>query len=128
MNKSTRGPAESLGEDDSPWAFSKAPRQKFHTTVGVKRSSRITLGENRGGDQLDNPGTPSPSNPFAILNSIEDEELEVIALESDVILGGNSEDIRHSILSIKLEEMARAKVAGAIYNSQRRRIWLTPMF
>jgi hypothetical protein len=60
-----------------------------------------------------------PPNSFAILNFCEDDDLESIAKNCDIILGGCEEEITENINAIKLEETARAAVAEANYKHRQ---------
>ena len=64
----------------------------------------------------DMPGTSTTvNNSFAILNSMEDDELEEIAMNCDVTLGNSEDEIAETISAMQAEEMLRGVVAETNY-------------
>ena len=57
------------------------------------------------------------SNSFVVLNSVDDSNLNTIALDCDVILGGNVEEQTFTLDAMKLEELSRAALAEANYKT-----------
>ena len=55
------------------------------------------------------------TNSFAVLNSVDDDFLEKMAVDCDIILGGDNTESKASISAMKLEEISRATIAEAIY-------------
>jgi hypothetical protein len=85
-------------------------QRKFFPVVAARKSSRGRKTRQGGGGMH-----KIPPNSFAILNSCEDDDLELIAKNCDIILGGCDEEITENINAIKLEEIARAAAAEANY-------------
>jgi hypothetical protein len=91
----------------------KAQRKFFPVVVARKSSrGRKAMQGSRGMHKI-------PPNSFAILNFCEDDDLESIAKNCDIILGGCEEEITENINAIKLEETARAAVAEANYKHRQ---------
>jgi hypothetical protein len=59
----------------------------------------------------------SQTNSFAVLNSIDDNHLNAFALDCDILLGENNNENASTLDAMKLEELARAAIAEANYNS-----------
>lgn len=94
-------------------------KRKFQPAVAARQSSRnqksFTTSTLGGVSAI--PGTSStPSNSFEILNSCDNADLENIAMQCDLILGGGDTSETHEVLSaMKLEEKTRAALAEANY-------------
>ncbi|CAN6353196.1 unnamed protein product [Urochloa humidicola] len=61
-------------------------------------------------------------NPFTVLYTFEEEELEELAFNCGVQLGDNTTEIAETINAMKLEELARAALAEANYNQHREKV------
>jgi hypothetical protein len=56
-----------------------------------------------------------PVNSFFVLNSYDDDKLELIATNCDIVLGGVGKKIYGNINAIQMEEIVRAAIAEANY-------------
>jgi uncharacterized membrane protein YdfJ with MMPL/SSD domain len=99
--------------EPEPGEGRKTPRKRrFQPVVAARKSSRIH-------DNLQQAGGTNiiSTNAFTILNSCDDDVLEMIENDCDVRLGANREEIRESLGAMKLEEQARAALAEASYKA-----------
>ena len=105
---------EDATEDEEPWEVvlpcQKTPkRQHFRPVVAARKSTRISKPKSN---------TPTgitlapPINSFSVLNFCDDDYLVDIADSWDC-LGNNSVEIHETISAMKMEELARASLAGA---------------
>lgn len=89
--------------------------------MAVRKSSRASKEDYiniKDGGRTQNAGMLQTTlNSFTILNSCDNEELENIAKNCDIKLGGNIVESHEIIDSMKLEELARAALAEANYRS-----------
>lgn len=86
-------------------------KQKYHPTVASRRSAR-------GGSATSTtfPGMINANNnPFLVLDNYGGDDLEDLALDCDINLGKNHVEFKETLEAMKLEEIARAAVAEAIY-------------
>ncbi|CAN6339652.1 unnamed protein product [Urochloa humidicola] len=92
-------------------------KRKFYPTVAARKSSRGKSTPTRMAITTESQGMlDTPSNSFSVLNSCSDDLLEEIAVNCDVILGTNREEVLETLSAMKLEEQARAALAEANYN------------
>jgi hypothetical protein len=70
-------------------------QRKFFLGVAARKSSRERKTMQGGGGMH-----KIPPNSFAILNSCEDDDLELIAKNCDIILGGCDEEITENIMQL----------------------------
>ncbi|CAL5084352.1 unnamed protein product [Urochloa decumbens] len=122
-HRSMEGLQSSATKGDTEWqrpqsASKRARTRKHNPVIADRRSERIYQQELGGGTtQAGLSGTSSTNpNPFAVLNSLDDDFLENLALDCDIILGGEGEGIRQTLDAMRLEELARAALAEANYN------------
>ncbi|CAO2177896.1 unnamed protein product [Urochloa humidicola] len=85
-------------------------KRKFYPTVAARKSARGSQAS-----PMKSKGNTDMPNPFSVLNSCSNEILEEIALNCDVVLGTNKEEITEALSAMRLEEQARAALAEANY-------------
>jgi hypothetical protein len=64
----------------------------------------------------------STQNTFVVLNSVDDNILQLIAKDGDIKLGEGTEEILENICAIKLEEQTRAMLAEAQYKQRHEKM------
>jgi hypothetical protein len=84
------------------------PKRSFFPVVAAMKSAR---GRKPRGEGMCN----IPVNSFTVLNSYDDDELELIATNCDIVLGGVGKKISGNINAIQMEEIVRAAIAEANY-------------
>jgi hypothetical protein len=97
--------------ESKPEEGRKTPsKRRFQPVVAARKSSR-------NHDKLQQAGGTNiiSANAFTILNSCDDDVLEMIENDCDVRLGANREEIREALGAMKLEEQARAALDEASY-------------
>lgn len=61
--------------------------------------------------QRKNLEAPGNSNPFAVFQLIDNDDLLKIAISSNISLGNDNDEINRNIDTIKAKELAQAKLA-----------------
>lgn len=126
--ETTENEEEGSKQDQEVWVQSRSTKQrharkKFCPAMAARQSTRnrkTGAANNKNQEEAQHsPGTfQTTLNSFAILNTCDIDDLETLALDYDISLGDNREEIYETISAMKIEEIARAKLAEANFRIQ----------